>query len=85
MRLNGIEFSNVTHPILYKCQEVETFTIPFVFADNSAMVIELYRKPEQIEEKKEYYKYYTNKFGIKKLYLGLIPEKEDEKVVFTEV
>ena len=85
LRLNGIEFSNATHPILYKCQEVETFTIPFVFADNSAMVMELYRKPEQIEENKEYYKYYANKFGIKKLYLGLIPEKEDEKVVFTEV
>jgi hypothetical protein len=49
------------------------------------MVMGLYRKPEQIEENKEYYKYYAKKFGIKKIYLGLIPEKEDEKVVFTEV
>jgi len=85
LRLNGIDYSSTTYPILYKCQEVEDFTIPFMFSDNSAMVLELYKKPEEIDEDKGYYKRYARKFGIKKLYLGLLPQKEDEKVVLTEV
>lgn len=85
LRLNGVNYNSGVYPILYKYQEVDEFTIPFVFADNSAMALELYRKPEEIDENKDYYKYYAIRFGIKKIYLGLIPEKEDEKLVFLEV
>lgn len=85
LRLNGVNYNRGVYPVLYKYQQVDEFTIPFVFADNSAMALELYRKPDEIEENKDYYKYYAVRFGIKKIYLGLIPEKEDEKLIFLEV
>jgi GxxExxY protein len=85
LRLKGIETKNAEYPILYKCQQVKTFSIPFIFADNSAMAFTFYKKPEEIEDYKEYYKYYAKQFGIKKLYLALIPQKEDVKFEFVEV
>jgi len=85
LRLNGIEYRNASYPVLYKCQQVDSLTIPFIFADNSGMVLDLYKKPEQIEEDKDYYQHYAKKLGIKKLYWGLLPQKEDEKVIFMEI
>jgi len=85
LRLNGVEYSNAIHPILYKCQHIGDFKLPFVFSDRSSLVLELYKKEEQIDENKDYYRHYAKKFGIRKIYLGLIPEKEDQKVVFAEV
>ncbi len=85
LRLNGITFSASEYPIVYKCQYVDTCSIPFVFTDGSALAIEFYKKPDEIEENKDYYKFYAKQFGIKKLYLGLLPLKEDQEVMFLKI
>lgn len=82
LRLKGIETSNATYPILYKCQQVHTFEIPFIFADNSAMAFEFYKKPEDVEENKEYYDYYAKQFNISRLYLALIPQTDGLELGF---
>lgn len=85
LRLRGVKSSYATHPILYKGQPISRFDVPFVFDDRSAMVFNFYTKAEEVEEKKEQYKFYAKQFGIKKLFLTLIPKKEDMEVVFVEV
>lgn len=85
LRLHGVNYNSAVYPILYKYQQIDEFTIPFVFADGSAMTLELYRKQEEIDENKDYYTYYALRFNIKKIYLALIPEKEDEKLVFLKI
>jgi|GEM_PF-603223 len=85
LRLNGIDFSNGTYPIIYKGQHVDDLYFPFVFPDRSALDVGLYKKPEQVDEEKKYYKYYAKLFGIKKMYLGLLPQKEDQEVVFLKI
>ena len=85
LRLNGIDFSNATYPITYKGQHVDHLEFPFIFPDGSALDIVLYKKPEQVDEEKGYFKYYAKLFGIKKVYLGLLPQKEDQEVVFTRI
>ena len=85
LRLNGVDFSSAKYPVIYKGQHVDHVEFPFIFADGSALDIELYKKPEQIDEEKDYFMYYAKLFGIKKVYLGLLPQKEDQEVVFTKV
>jgi GxxExxY protein len=85
MLLAGIDFTTINYPILYKHQRVDTLPIPFIFPDGSAMTFEFYKKDEEIDENKEYYKHYVKKFKIKKLYLAFLSEKETEGVVFLEV
>jgi GxxExxY protein len=85
LRLNGIHYNSAVYPILYKYQQIDELALPFAFADNAAMVLEIYKKSEEIETYKNYYGYYANRFGIKKLYIALIPEKEEEKLIFVEI
>lgn len=85
LRLKGIDFSKGTYPIIYKGQHVDDIYFPFIFSDRSALDVRLYKKPEQADDEKEYYKYYAKLFGIKKLYIGLFPQKEDQKVVFLRI
>lgn len=84
-RLNGVATTTQSFPIQYKCQQISSFDLPFIFPDGSAMVLEFYKKPEYIDECKEYYDYHKKQFGIEKIYIALVPQKEDLKIEFVKV
>ncbi|UCG91999.1 MAG: GxxExxY protein [candidate division WOR-3 bacterium] len=85
MLLAGVDFATADYPILYKHQRVDSLPIPFLFPDGSGMTSKFYKNEEEIDEYKDYYKYYKKKFNIKKLYLALLPVKEADQVVFIEL
>ena len=85
LRLNGVDYSNGTYPVIYKCHQIADVCFPFIFSNGSAMVMELYKKPDEVDETKEYYKHYAKKFGIRELFLALLPLKETESIVFLKV
>ena len=85
LRLRGISFYSIEYPVLYKGQEVATYKYNYIFEDESAASIFVYKKTEDINEELEKLKIYNKIFGIKKGYILALPTKENMEVEVKEV
>lgn len=80
LELRGISYKYSDYPIMYKCQPVDVFSVPFLFEDGSVMVVECYKKGELIEERMGFYQHFMRKFKIGKIFLCFIPLKADDEL-----
>jgi len=85
LRLNGIEYSQVTFPICYKHQEVGSFDFDFVFSNGEITNVYSYKKEEEIDENLAEVKFYLKLFRLKKGYLICFPAIEGKKVLVKEI
>jgi GxxExxY protein len=85
MRLNGIDFSFNTYPILYKHHQVSEYSFDFVFPTGEVAKVHYYKKAEEIDDQEEEMRFYLNQFKLNRGYLIGIPSKEGNKVLLRVV
>ena len=85
LRLKRFDFHNAQYPILYKGHEVANYSYNYVFSEEEAAKIFVYKNESILETQVEELKEHNKIFNIKTGFVLALPEIEEMKVVVRKV